>query len=358
MAITQQISPERLPLGGLSPIGSGKIDEASGVIRDVCIATSGVPVEGHGFEDEASGEFVQFWADQETLESMLACALSVGEPLKAKLEHGTGLREIIGTYSNWRIDGEKLLADFAAAPTCEAETRNHIFWMAKTMPSQFGVSVTAVFTKRRSGLSAFLRCTELRSADFVDEPAINASLFSKNAGQASPLNSKQEEEIMNEEQLKKLKAEIRAEVATENKEAIAEAIKEALPGIVEEVVAASKLSAEEEKPEEKTEAEEKPDDEKLEKQELSKSIAAAVAKAVRGELVSLGLSKGAKVQGEGSGSGGSGASGKTYEAEMSAKAASGKRFHVALSELERENPDLVRLECKRLGVPSSAYLVR
>lgn len=337
MAIDQHSKPARYPLGGMSSVQADKIDRASGVIRDVCVATAGVPVQGHGYEDKSSGDFIQFWTDGETLSSMLACAQLVGEPLKAKLEHETGLLEIIGTYGNWRIADDKLLADFTIAPTCSQNTRDHIFWMAETLPSQFGVSVTAVFARQQVGKSALMRCVELRSADFVDEPAINASLFSKNAGQASPLNSKKSEKTMNEDQLKALKAEIKEEMATETKEAIAEAIKEA----VEEVVAASKLAAE-------NKEEEKP--EELEEKELSaKSIGVAVAKAVRGEFVALGLSKGASLQGQGNKEA---KKEETFSAALSAKKASGIAHHKALMELSKEKPDLVVAELERTGVPS------
>lgn len=345
MAVIEQVKPDRYALGGMSSISADKIDRAAGVIRGVCIATAGVPVEGHGYDDEATGEFIQFWTDEETLSTMLDCALAVGEPLKAKLEHKTGLREIIGTYSQWRIEGDKLLADFATAPTCDASTKEHIFWMAETLPNQFGVSVTAAFSKRQVGQTALMRCADLKSADFVDEPAINVSLFSKNAATESPHNPKQKKETMNEEQLKTLKAEIVQELAESNQEAIAEAVKEAVEGAIEEITASQKISAEE-KPngeeEKPVEAEEKSEDKEL----SAKSIGTAVAKAVRGELVALGLSRGAKVQGEGDRNK---PNSETFELAIGKKVSAGKSYHAALKELQAENPSLVELECKRRG---------
>jgi len=157
-------------------LGEGSIDEENGIIRGVSIATAGVEAVGHGVTDE-NGDYRPFWTDQTTIQEMYELCINLGQPLKAKMEHGSGLDAIVGDYRDFRIDGMHLRADLHTYET--SSHRAHLFTIAKNLSGQFGVSVTAILRKVRAGAIDLMRCIEVLSADFVDEPAINAALFSK-----------------------------------------------------------------------------------------------------------------------------------------------------------------------------------
>lgn len=315
-------------------LAEGAIDEEAGIIRGVSIATAGVEALGHGEELE-SGEYREFWTDGDTLLDMLAAIESVGEPLKAKMEHGTGLESIVGEFDNFRIEGDHLRADFLSYPT--SKYKDHLFTIAKRLSKQFGVSVTAMLRKVKAGTIDLMRCDEILSADFVDEPAINAALFSKRKRLDKSHNVSNKSLQMEKEEMQS-------------------ALEEALKPLSERL---SKLEDGAKPDEEKlaAEVEEKKDmSAKLESaesnlSEANKKISELSSKIESFEKVAedakaLGVKLGARLSAE------TDEPKETFASELQSKIDAGKKMHEAISELRSEKPELCQLEAKRRGLPS------
>ncbi len=335
------------PEEGLN-LADGAIDEAAGIIRGVSIATAGVEALGHGEYSDEGDLLREFWTDGETLETMLAACLAVGEPVKAKLEHGTGLTETVGTFENFRIDGEHLRADFTAFPTSSA--KDHLFALAGRIAKQFGVSVSAILSKAKSGAVDLMRCREVLSIDFVDEPAINAALFSRKNKVDSPANFSQQRIQKQDTRIAKPTTDMEDEM----KEAIGEMIASALTPVTDELAA---IKGDMMKPEDMAEKvkglmEGDKTEEKLESYEkdmsaLKETVTDLSAKLdeARKESRELGTKLAAKHQDEVPAD-----PAKTFDGQLSAKIKEGKAHHVAIMELQRENPALLQAEADKRGV--------
>ncbi len=167
-----------------------QVDRESGTMSGVALISVG-PALGHGL-----------FVDQESVDGIMQ--ILEDEKLPAYITHRGALFEDrltreIGMFENFRIDGERLLADFQAFDSFrEDDTRkfNRLFEMADKMPERFGLSI--VFTadsawatpegdvdtldKPENATFEFpsIRVEEVSSADFVDSPAANQrGLFSK-----------------------------------------------------------------------------------------------------------------------------------------------------------------------------------
>jgi hypothetical protein len=152
------------------------VDAENGVIRGVAVITEG-PARGHF--DWDSGK--PLYADAETLREVMECAKTYVGGLKVKMNHGSGVGDIVGRLDNFRIEGTVLRADFMALAT--SAQRGYIFEIAQTMPDAFGLSISFSGTPKVDDKRAYARCTEIYSADFVDEPAANPTgLFQRGAG--------------------------------------------------------------------------------------------------------------------------------------------------------------------------------
>ncbi len=321
-------------------IAEGSIDESAGIIRGVSIATANVEAIGHGEYNEEGVLLREFWTDGETLESMLQACLAVGEPVKAKLEHGSGLIETVGTFGNFRIDGEHLRADFQSFDT--SPSKDHLFAVSKRIAKQFGVSVHALLAKARGASVDLMRVRKIFSIDFVDEPAINAALFSSKKRVDNPRSlqqqRKQNTNTTMDEELKKEVTELVSAAMKPVTDKLSE-LEGMIPAKTEEEMSA----------EQKAEAEAK---EKLENQEKEmKALREEVTNLSKGlveaktEAKKLGTELAARTHADAPG----GDAEKTFESEMTAKRNSGKPDHEAFNELCSENMDLVRLEAKKQG---------
>ena len=338
---------------------SGSVDEATGIIRGVSIATAGVQAIGHeSTKENEAGEIVEireYWTDAETLETILECVDSIGQPLKAKVEHETGLMEIVGEFSNFRIEGDQLKADFEAYPT--SKDAPHILTLAKRVSRQFGVSITAHLQRVKSGAIDLMRCVRIDSADFVDTPAINAGLFSqknvvdKQLQKCETSNQPSIQSTTTKAMDDKLKEEITELMGT--------VLTEKLEAVTQQLTAYDERMKKLETPEEEElSEEEKLEKEKLEKEELAEEKAmkeemSALRDQVTGlsaklsDLGKLGLAKG---PGAGTGGDENREEPKTFEAQMKAKIEGGKTQLSAFNELCSENIELVQLAAKRKGV--------
>jgi hypothetical protein len=145
---------------------NGTIDEANALIAGVSVITAG-EAKGHGL-----------LVDDQTLLEVKAAAETYAGGLKVKTDHFSGFNQIVGVLRNFVIDGDQLRADLYLLKNHDATPR--IIEMAQLMPDTFGLSISfsGQHEESESG-TVFARCSEIYSADLVDQPAANeAGLFS------------------------------------------------------------------------------------------------------------------------------------------------------------------------------------
>lgn len=199
-------------LYGFSALGieDSKIDRESGKMFGVSLISVG----------EALGH--ELYVDERSIDTILDSIN--GERLPAYITHQGALfqdrltREI-GMFTNFRKDGERLLADFEAFDSFredDSKKFNRLFEMAEKMPERFGLSIVfsasqawatpdgdvQLDSKPEDALFDFpsIRVEEVSSADFVDTPAANQKgLFSTNQiknMEQSEINEATEEEVL------------------------------------------------------------------------------------------------------------------------------------------------------------------
>jgi hypothetical protein len=175
---------------GIREFAQARIDVDSGAMLGVSLISVG-PALGHGL-----------YVDQLSLDTILAELED--QKLPAYITHRGALFEDrlgreIGFFENFRIEGDRLLADFQAFESFKEDDSkkfNRLFELAEKMPERFGLSI--VFSafeawatdagdveaseKPDNALFDFpsIRVEEVSSADFVDQPAANQrGLFSQ-----------------------------------------------------------------------------------------------------------------------------------------------------------------------------------
>jgi hypothetical protein len=137
----------------------------SDVIEAVSIISVG-EAKGHGL-----------YVDAQTLREVKACAETYAGGVKVNLDHGAGIKDIIGFVDNFRIVGEKLLGDLNLLQN--ADRRAYVLEIAEKLPDTFGISIAFSGPVRDIGGKRFASCEELYSADLVQAPAANPTgLFS------------------------------------------------------------------------------------------------------------------------------------------------------------------------------------
>jgi hypothetical protein len=153
------------------------------IIEGVSIISVG-EAKGHGL-----------FVDDITLQEVKACAESYAGGVKVNLDHGAGIKDIVGFCDNFRIIGKKLVADLNLLET--AEKRAYVLEIASRMPDTFGISIAFSGPVREKDGRSFASCTELYSADLVQTPAANPTgLFSFTA-KAVDTSAKQMDEDKN-----------------------------------------------------------------------------------------------------------------------------------------------------------------
>jgi len=171
----------------------GRVDHEAGTIEGISILTAG-EAKGHGM-----------MISEKTLEA--AIVLLIGKSLPAYLSHagahGDRLLTEAGYFSGFYRDKEQIRArKFTALATFkkyEREKYDRLFEIAEKAPQTFGVSIVfegQLFWEMRDGSETTMevglnapenarfevptvRPLEITSADFVDTPAANGSLFRK-----------------------------------------------------------------------------------------------------------------------------------------------------------------------------------
>ena len=140
------------------------------VIEGVSIISIG-EAKGHGL-----------YVDETTLMQVKECAETYKGGVKVNLDHGAGIKDIVGFVNNFRIVGKQLLGDLNLLET--SPMRDYVMEISSKLPDTFGISIAFTGPIREVEGLAFASCTELYSADLVQTPAANATgLFSFTAKQ-------------------------------------------------------------------------------------------------------------------------------------------------------------------------------
>ena len=171
-------------------LDKSKVDAENGRMIGVSLISVG-PALGHNL-----------YVDERSLETIID---KLSGPIPAFITHSGALFEDrltkeIGIFENFRLDGDRILADFKAFKsfkTDEAREYNRLFELAEEIPDRFGVSI--VFSADKAWATSdgdvefdgdsppegalfeypSIRVEEVNSADFVDQPAANErGLFS------------------------------------------------------------------------------------------------------------------------------------------------------------------------------------
>lgn len=150
------------------------------VIEGVSIISIG-EAKGHGL-----------YVDETTLMQVKECAESYKGGVKVNLDHGAGIKDIVGFVNNFRIVGKQLLGDLNLLET--SPMRDYVMEISSKLPDTFGISIAFSGPIREVEGLAFASCTELYSADLVQTPAANATgLFSFTAKQVDSFSKQMED---------------------------------------------------------------------------------------------------------------------------------------------------------------------
>jgi len=150
------------------------------VIEGVSIISIG-EAKGHGL-----------YVDETTLMQVKECAETYKGGVKVNLDHGAGIKDIVGFVNNFRIVGKQLLGDLNLLET--SPMRDYVLEISSKLPDTFGISIAFTGPIREVEGLAFASCTELYSADLVQTPAANATgLFSFTAKQVDKFPTQMED---------------------------------------------------------------------------------------------------------------------------------------------------------------------
>ena len=151
------------------------------VIEGVSIISIG-EAKGHGL-----------YVDEQTLMEVKTCAESYKGGVKVNLDHGAGIKDIVGFVNNFRIVGKQLLGDLNLLET--SPMRDYVLEISSKLPDTFGISIAFSGPIREVDGMDFASCTELYSADLVQTPAANATgLFSFTAKQVDSFSKQMPED--------------------------------------------------------------------------------------------------------------------------------------------------------------------
>ena len=171
-----------------------RVDAENGILRGVRVITKG-EARGHSFLGEP------IIVDDQTITEVVAAAATFPDGVPVKLAHGTDIEELVGAIRDIYADGDCARGDLYLLKSHESFPT--IIEMAQTMPSNFGISIsfmnapdpvkgndmepdgdeddTDASLRDLVGddiVAYAARVCELYSADLVQAPACNPSLFS------------------------------------------------------------------------------------------------------------------------------------------------------------------------------------
>lgn len=140
-------------------LGDGSVDAENCVIRGVSVITSGIEAKGHALQ-----------VDAKTVDQLYKLGRAKKQ-VKVKTNHGSGADAINGYLTAFRIDGDRLRADWHLMKAYPNTA--HMLEMAERMPQELGFSVAFRGEPEKVGGKKAARATELVSADLVESPAAN-----------------------------------------------------------------------------------------------------------------------------------------------------------------------------------------
>ena len=171
-----------------------RVDADNGILRGVRVISKG-QARGHSFLGEP------IIVDDQTIAEVVAAAAGFADGVPVKLAHGTDIEELVGSIRDVTNDGDCARGDLYLLKSHESYAT--IIEMAQTMPSNFGISISFMNAPEpvmgndmepdgdeddtdsslrdlvADDIVAYAaRVCELYSADLVQSPACNRSLFS------------------------------------------------------------------------------------------------------------------------------------------------------------------------------------
>jgi hypothetical protein len=146
---------------------NGSVDSERGIIHGVSLIKAG-EARGHGMQIDAT-----------TLSQVLTASKTYKSGVKVKLDHEGGAGDIVGIIKNIRMsnDGNKVIGDLHLLET--HPKRAYILELANTAPDTFGLSISFENKPEVIGNDIMARCSRIRSADIVADPAANSGLFAE-----------------------------------------------------------------------------------------------------------------------------------------------------------------------------------
>ena len=142
-------------------LGGGLVDEQRGIITGVSVITNGVMAIGHDIHVD----------DTTLLQMKFAADSRPGGKVPVKWNHKTGADEVCGYLVNFRVDGDKLKADWHLLD--HHPRRDQALELASRMPDGVGLSASFFGKNEKKGPKTFARCSKLQSVDLVAAPAAN-----------------------------------------------------------------------------------------------------------------------------------------------------------------------------------------
>lgn len=158
------------------------VDAESGMISGVSVITKGI-AKGH-----------DLIVDETTLAQVVKCGNAARNGIKVKVGHDSGVGEIVGRLTNFRADGDKVLADLELLAT--SPQRAFILELAAKNPESVGLSISFQGKPEQGANGVMMaRCSSLRSVDLVDEPAANPDgLFEAAVDESATVETPMQEE--------------------------------------------------------------------------------------------------------------------------------------------------------------------
>lgn len=163
---------------------SGKVGYYPGVL----IIEKG-SAKGHFAVREASGRVANFDASNPehaklqkypivigdiTLDDVVRCGNAEAKA-KCKLDHGSTVRDIVGSYGTFSREGDKVRANLTLLDS--SPHKKYVEEIIATLSEKIGNSIDFDYFYDIQGENAVARCVKLNSVDIVDAPAATNSLF-------------------------------------------------------------------------------------------------------------------------------------------------------------------------------------
>ena len=157
------------------------IDAEKSTIFGVSVITKGI-AKGH-----------DLIVDDTTLAQVVKCGNGAKNGIKVKVGHDSGVEEIVGRLTNFRVEEDKVLADLELLSY--SPRRDFIFELAQKTPEAVGLSIAFEGKPEAANGQQMARCTRLRSVDLVDEPAANPDgLFEATVDESEKVETPMKEE--------------------------------------------------------------------------------------------------------------------------------------------------------------------